>query len=107
MEKKLNKILNWFCDTYNLYCLMLVLIGVVAAVALVRQGRQLYYSSVEESTVKESTVKEVKVIDCDYRLVEIEEGGVIYIDSYSGLTPYYSPNGKLCHLVDGEVVEVE
>lgn len=41
-------------------------------------------------------------------LVEYEDGGVLYIrvSSYS-TTPYYSPNGKLCHYVDGEIVEIE
>lgn len=41
-------------------------------------------------------------------LVEYEEGGVLYIQvSMYSSTPYYSPNGKLCHYVDGEIVEIE
>lgn len=41
-------------------------------------------------------------------LIEYEDGGVLYIQvsGYSA-TPYYSPNGKLCHYVDGEIVEIE
>lgn len=41
-------------------------------------------------------------------LIEFEDGGVLYVNvsSYC-VTPYYSPNGKLCHYVDGEIVEIE
>lgn len=42
-----------------------------------------------------------------YDLIEIEKGGIIYIESYYTLTPYYSPNGKLCRLVDGKITEIE
>ena len=43
----------------------------------------------------------------DYDLIEIEKGGIIYISSYYKLAPYYSPNGKLCRLVDGKITEIE
>ena len=43
----------------------------------------------------------------DYQLIEIEKGGIIYIECYDKLAPYYSPNGKLCHLVDGKITEIE
>lgn len=42
-----------------------------------------------------------------YDLIEIEKGGIIYLESYYGLAPYYSSNGKLCHLVDGKITEIE
>ena len=42
-----------------------------------------------------------------YDLIEIEKGGIIYLESYYTLSPYYSPNGKLCHLVDGKITEIE
>ena len=41
-----------------------------------------------------------------YQLIEIEKGGVLYLEGDCSLAPYYSPNGKLCHLVDGEIEEI-
>ena len=48
------------------------------------------------------------VRDATGHLVEFEDGGVLYIfvNPYC-TTPYYSPNGKLCHYVNGEIVEIE
>ena len=45
--------------------------------------------------------------DWRYDLIEIEPGGIIYIEGSYSLAPYYSPNGKLCHLVDGKITELE
>lgn len=51
--------------------------------------------------------KNVKTTDCCYKIVEIETGGVLYIENDRKLTPYYNKNGKLCHYVDGEIKEIE
>lgn len=53
---------------------------------------------------KDGGVKQPRI---SYDLIEIEKGGIIYIESYYTLTPYYSPNGKLCRLVDGKITEIE
>ena len=42
-----------------------------------------------------------------YRLITLEPNGIIYVEGYYKLAPYYSPNGKLCHYVDGVIVEVD
>lgn len=42
-----------------------------------------------------------------YELIVIEDGGIIYVKAPYCLAPYYSPNGKLCHYIDGEIVEIE
>ena len=46
------------------------------------------------------------LVDHSFRLVTLEENGVIYIMGNGRMAPYYSPNGKLCHYVDGEIVEI-
>ena len=43
----------------------------------------------------------------NYRLVTIEPNGVIYVQGINALALYYSPNGKLCHYVNGEIVEID
>ena len=53
----------------------------------------------------ESNVKHL--VNNSYKLVILEEGGVIYVSGLYVLVPYYSPNGKLCHYVDGEIVEID
>lgn len=52
------------------------------------------------------TSKRVDKSSNNYQLVEIEEGGVLYLEGLYTVAPYYSPNGKLCHLVDGEIEEI-
>jgi len=42
-----------------------------------------------------------------YKLVTIEPNGVVYIEGVYTLTPYYSPNGKLCHMIDGKIEEID
>ena len=46
------------------------------------------------------------LVDHSFRLVTLEENGIIYIMGQQRMAPYYSPNGKLCHYVDGEIVEI-
>ena len=42
-----------------------------------------------------------------YRLVELEQDGVLYIESGYRVAPYYSKNGKLCKYEDGRIVEID
>ena len=42
-----------------------------------------------------------------FRLVTLEPDGIIYVRNIYILAPYYSPNGKLCHYVNGEIVEID
>lgn len=102
MKGKLIRIIKWFCNSYNLLYIMLVLVlgfSLIAATKQFKQNLTNYQDTITENAVK--------VTECDYRLVVIEDGGIIYIDNDYGLTPYYSPNGKLCCFVDGEIVEIE
>ena len=41
-----------------------------------------------------------------YKLVTIEPNGVVYVEGMYGFAPYYSPNGKMCHMVDGKIKEI-
>ena len=43
----------------------------------------------------------------DFHLTTLEPNGVIYVKGYRSIAVYYSPNGKLCHYVDGEIVEID
>lgn len=40
-------------------------------------------------------------------LYEFEPEGTLYIEYENMLVPYYNKNGKMCHRVDGKVVEIE
>lgn len=40
-------------------------------------------------------------------LYEFEPEGTLYIEYEQMLVPYYNKNGKMCHRVDGKVVEIE
>ena len=43
----------------------------------------------------------------DLHLTVLEPNGIIYVRGTYKLAPYYSPNGKLCHYVDGKIVEID
>lgn len=43
----------------------------------------------------------------NFHLTTLEPDGVIYVKGYRSIAVYYSPNGKLCHYVDGEIVEID
>ena len=51
--------------------------------------------------------KEVTTVNDGFYLITLEPDGVIYVRNVYMLAPYYSPNGKLCHYVDGEIVEID
>ena len=51
--------------------------------------------------------KDVRATEDNYRLVTLEPNGIIYVEANYKLAPYYSPNGKLCHYVDGVIVEID
>lgn len=40
-------------------------------------------------------------------LYEFEPEGTLYIEYEQMLVPYYNKNGKMCHRVDGKVVEID
>lgn len=40
-------------------------------------------------------------------LYEFEPEGTLYIEYEQMLVPYYNKNGKMCHKVDGKVVEID
>lgn len=40
-------------------------------------------------------------------LYEFEPEGTLYIKFDGMIVPYYNKNGKMCHRVDGNVVEIE
>ena len=40
-------------------------------------------------------------------LYEFEPEGTLYIEYEQMIVPYYNKNGKMCHRVDGKVVEIE
>ena len=42
-----------------------------------------------------------------FHLITLEPDGVIYAKSVYFFAPYYSSNGKLCHYVDGKIVEID
>lgn len=50
---------------------------------------------------------EVTVANDGFHLITLEPDGIIYVKGLYVLAPYYSPNGKLCHYVDGEIVEID
>ena len=51
--------------------------------------------------------REVTNSSYHYNLITIEPNGVVYVEGPYRLTPYYSPNGKLCHMVDGKIKEID
>ena len=42
-----------------------------------------------------------------YKLITVEPNGVVYIEGAYSLTPYYSPNGKLCHMINDKIEEID
>ena len=42
-----------------------------------------------------------------YRLITVEPNGVVYVEGPYRLAPYYSPNGKMCHMIDGRIEEID
>ena len=50
---------------------------------------------------------EITMSGGDFHLTVLEPNGVVYVKGIYSLAPYYSPNGKLCHYVDGEIVEID
>jgi hypothetical protein len=40
-------------------------------------------------------------------LYEFEPEGTLYIKFNNMIVPYYNKNGKMCHRVDGKVVEID
>lgn len=56
---------------------------------------------------KEIDKRDVYMSAENYRLITIEPNGVIYVQGINALALYYSPNGKLCHYVNGEIVEID
>lgn len=55
---------------------------------------------------KKVNTKDVKLL-AGYNLAQIEENGIVYVEGPYILTPYYSPNGKLCVYIDGQLKEVD
>ena len=51
--------------------------------------------------------KNVRSSTDNYQLVTLEPNGIIYVAGVYTLAPYYSPNGKLCHYVNGVIVEID
>lgn len=47
------------------------------------------------------------VSTCSGTLYEFESEGTLYIMYNGMIVPYYNKNGKMCHRVDGKVVEIE
>ncbi len=50
---------------------------------------------------------EVTVVNDSFHLITLEPNGIIYVKGIYMLAPYYSPNGKLCHYINGEIVEID
>ena len=40
-------------------------------------------------------------------LYEFEPEGTLYIEYEQMIVPYYNKNGKMCHRIDGKVVEID
>ena len=51
--------------------------------------------------------KEVSDSRNSYRLITVEPNGIVYVEGIYGIAPYYSPNGKLCHMIDGRIEEID
>ena len=51
--------------------------------------------------------KEVTIANDGFQLITLEPDGIIYVKGLYVLAPYYSPNGRLCHHVNGEIVEID
>lgn len=47
------------------------------------------------------------VSTCSGTLYEFEPEGTLYIEYEQMIVPYYNKNGKMCHRVDGRIVEID
>lgn len=52
-----------------------------------------------------NTSAHISTYDCP--IVVMKDTGILYYKRARKLAPYYSENGKLCKLVDGEIVEID
>lgn len=66
-------------------------------------------SNRKSDAILAETNETVTVTHVDFRddIVVDDSTGIVYIEGYRVLSPYYSPNGKICKYVDGKLVEVE
>jgi len=66
-------------------------------------------SNRKSDAILAETNEKLTVMHVDFRddIVVDDSTGIVYIQGYRVLSPYYSPNGKICKYVDGKLVEVE